>query len=806
MSSKENFNKIVEESKEFIENIFLKKYGLEEFNENSREDVYSRFERELGKYLSPGRLLSIMEGIRKNRIIPSGGVSFGLGNTAQKCSLSNCYFIPIRSDSIDGIYECEKELANTYKHRGGAGTDITILRPKNTPVRNAAIRSTGSVSFMPTYSNCVNTIGQNFRRGALIITMDIRHPDIIDFIKCKSNPEEVFEKDSITGRLPDVSGANISVKITNDFMKAVENDEEWTLFFPDHRFNKYDEEWDGNYEKWINKGYPVVEYQKINARDLLMKIAESAWLIGDPGVAFIDQVKKWSTGYFDEKLTPVGFNPCGEQPLADYNNCLLSAIVLYKYVKYPFTKYAEFDVDLFLKDVKNGIIFLDTLSDINIERHPLKEQREADKYGKRLGQEITGLADMWSMLGLKYGSQEACDFIDEIYYFKAVTEIETSIELAKEKGHAECFKTKKSRQKFIKQPYIQRILSRLVSNKRKVIEDNILKYGLRNSAFSTIGPTGTISIVAMNCTSGIEPLYSLISYRKTRITNEEHKIVHLPLLLHAGEEVLNLSSEQLKKKYNYVEAYDLDYKDRIRVQSTLQKWTDSAVSSTINLPNDANVSDIYNIYLTSYYENLKGITVFRDGSKTGVLSTSSSENKKEIDNILSEKQISNHLSAVKEKISGKHRAYRVVQHWKGIKIYVTITIDENEKPIEVFVNLPYEAGFSDLTDENTYSTQLYMERNSTWTSITRMISLALRANIPLEVVINQLKKASPTMVDLPAILLRSLKPFMGTDEKKIEEIKETKTGGIYCHNCGNHTGIAQSGCVVCLECGNSNCG
>src|SRR6056297_2072295 len=270
------FDELYNDAVEYGENVFIKKYCLESKNEICREDTYNRFELELKKILDLQTSNTIMDRIRKGKIIPAGSIAFGLGNDDLNCSLSNCYFIPICKDSIDGIYDCRKEMANTFKSRGGAGTDLTILRYKGCPVKNSAKTSSGSVSFLPGFSEDATTVGQNGRRAAAISILDISHPDTLDYIWCKSKPETVFEKDVLTSRLPDISGFNISLKINNEFMEAVENDEDWTFIFPDTTFEKYNKEWDGDFDKWEEKGYPFIKHDSMRARDLLMQISESA--------------------------------------------------------------------------------------------------------------------------------------------------------------------------------------------------------------------------------------------------------------------------------------------------------------------------------------------------------------------------------------------------------------------------------------------------------------------------------------------------------------------------------------------------
>ena len=1006
------YDQLYQDGIDYNENIFNKKYCLKTKNETCRDDVYNRFETELKKLTTPQLCNSIITRIKEGKIIPAGSISFGLGNDNLKCSLSNCYFVPINYDSISGIYECRKEMANTYKSRGGAGTDLSILRYKGCPVNNSAKTSSGSVSFLPGFSNDAYIIGQNGRRAAAISILDIRHPDTIDYIWCKSKPEIVFEKDFITGQYPDISTFNISLKINDEFMNAVENDKDWTFVFPDIDFEKYNTEWDGDFDKWKEKGYPLIKHNTIPARELLMQISESAWISGDPGVLFIDTVRKWSMSSFDPKITPRGVNPClpdwapvltpdgyryfkdiknkiiinneihkctdliktkelddvyevelqsglklyankdhiiqksdntdckledlnigdylkveynnildfhkinykewlegyhsndiidlfktsfsfqvgyassyievpkkretddeklkqqvqlilnsigvyskinkynrldimfddytathkqqiknirklynqypvydiqvpnknyfvsagvvvhncGEQTLADYENCLLSSLALHKYVTKPFTNNAEFEIDKFLEDVKLGIHFLNIMSDINEDRHPLIQQCQKDKYGKRVGQEITGLGDMLAMLGYRYGSDNACDFLDDIFYFKSVTELETSIEIAKEKGCAKSFSTKKARNNFLQLPYIQRILKKMLKSKKTEFENNVMKYGLRNSALNTVGPTGTISIITDNCSSGIEPIYKLSYTRKSRI-NKDQKIFHFPLLKYVGPEILSLTDDEIKKKYNYIESFDLSYYDRIKIQAIVQKWTDASISSTINLKNDSTIEDIYNIYCEGWKSKLKGITVFRNGSKQGIFSFG--EQKKKNKNQITSSLIQEYLKNEKEDLNKTQRAYRYIKYWKKVKVYITVTIDNSGKPKELFANVPHEAGFD---SSGIYHPELLMEKKSYWDAICRMTSLLLRLNTPIELIIKQLEKSSPTMMELPSIIIQILRNFLNYDEEKIEKIKKEEDGGEFCTVCGKYGVIYQGGCQVCILCGDSKCG
>ena len=801
----EEYESLMKVTKEFIQGVITKKYLLND--EKTYEDIINcRFLPTLAKTsLDKTKLNYIIEMFLNKRCIPAGSILSGLGNAEYTCSLSNCYYTPIQNDSLEAIFECEKQMARTFSWRGGSGTSISVLRPKDAPVKNAARTSSGSISFMPRLSLLAHDIGQSGRRGAILIDIDCRHPDLLDFIWCKANPDKVFEKDYMTGYQPTIDFANISVQVTNKFMEAVKTDSDWDLFFPVTTFEKYDKEWTGNYDDWISKGYPVKIYKTVKAKDILKLIAEASWLSGDPGIIFRDNLRDYSSCAFDPKLIPVGCNPCAEQALNSYGNCLLAAIVLHKYVKNSYEPTAEFDMYTFLADTEHLMYFMDKMIDLN--NHPLPEQNETDQYSRRIGIEITALHDLLAMMNMDYGSDEACEFIDDIMYSKTVCEIKTSIKMAKSKGYAPCFKTKKSRKAFIDQPYIQRILKNLLKTNQTEIINNIMEYGLRGAAFNTIGPTGSISIVGDNCTSGIEPIYNISYYRKSRLFGDKQiKMVHLPLIKHVGPKILSLTDEEIKKKYHYKCAHDIDYITRIKVQSTIQKWTDNSISSTINLNNDATIDDIFNIYLEAYDKQLKGITVFRDGSKKGVLSSEieGPDKLKDKDSgRVTADHITTHLTNVKDELNQTHRAYRYIRMWKGNKVYITITIDKEGKPIEIFANVPYEAG---VDKSGVYHQEQLMEKKTYWDTICRLISLMLRLNAPIPIILKQLDKSSPNMVEMPSIIAHILRNYIEYTPEKIEEIKETKTGGEYCQSCGEFAGIYQGGCLVCQGCGDSKCG
>ena len=898
----------LKEHENIRQTVISKKYFLED------ETCWQDVKRRIASYVTNKDLQDWI--LDTENFIPAGSILSGLGNP-KKCSLSNCYFTPIEQDSIEGIMDCCKKMARTYSYRGGTGINISILRPKGADVNNSAKVSSGAVSFMPLFSEVTNTIGQCGRRGALMISMDIRHPDILHFIWSKSRPQDVFGKDALTGKIPDVFGANISVAITDDFMEAVKKDEFWDFKYPDRDADpeKYDREWDGDFNQWTGEWKL---YHSLHARSVLYQIAAAAWTSGDPGVIYMDTVKRLTPGsYLHSSLVPHGSNPCfpadtllldgdklrridspnpetwtswktgvkevwefdtsiglkfrctpdhkimlrdgsfveakdsvgtelkdpkyeyqeveiikhfpelikpnkiivtgysvigeeevwdyrmkegnpwnfcggivahncGEQMLPPYGNCLLGALVLCNYVINPWSDEAEFDKETFLSEVDKSVEFLNEMSDINEGLHPLPEQRVMDTDSKRIGLEFTGLADCLAMLGMKYGDEQSIAFISDLLRLKAIQEIKTSNRIAKEKGCCYHLQTPEERNNFLDSPYIKEL------GLSDEIQDQIMLHGLRNTAFNTVGPTGSLSIVAGNCSSGVEPIYAMGYKRTTRLSDEPFTFIHKPALEWAKEEFLKTgftySVEELKKKLNYVESYELKWSDRIRVQSTVQRYTDSSISSTINLPEDCTPEDIFAIYEMGWAYQLKGITVFRDGCKKGVLETT--------EKIPERKEGTLYIRSLLDiERAERHRVF-----WKGAKLYITISLDENDHPLEVFVKLPREAGGN---GEGYYREELYQEKTSLWDTITRLVTAQLRSGMPLEYIIKQLDKGSYTLTDAGAVLSRILKKYL----YQLKEVEQEETGiGDECPECGEMSYIYTGGCPVCQKCGYSNCG
>jgi len=786
---KQDYRYLIEESENMINSIVKRKYCVESIGEHSWQDIVNRFKSGMEKDYQEGILKNDISEIiayrmLQKKFLPAGSVLYGYKNPSN-VSLGNCAFKQIESDSLEGIFDYVKNCARMFSWRMGVGTDISILRPKGNTVNNAARTSTGSVSFMPVFSESANTIGQNGRRGASLISQHIFHPDVLYFIDSKAYPEKIFTYDSLNNYLPQVHYANISVKVSDAFMRAVENDEEWQFVFPDIDADrkKYEDEWKGDIDEWVARGGKVKVYGKAKARDILQKVAHSAWKIGDPGLLYWDRCVKYSSTYFDDKIRVRGVNPCGEQTLAEYGVCLLLGVVLYKYVVNPFTQDAYFDFTSFLEDVKYYVQFADYL--VDIDRHPFKEQREVELYGRKFGLEILGLADTFSMLGMYYDSDDALEFTQELMRKMHKGIIDTSLNLAKEYGPAPALQDTKQRKAFLNQEYIKFLLDDIYQNSSNTIKNQIIKYGLRNTAFTTIGPTGSLALIADNCSSGIEPVFAFAYERnvKTEEGIKKYNIVHLPLMkyleetgqLHLLEE---LSLQELKRRFKYRTVYEIDWYKRIELQGILQRYISDSISSTVNLPENVDEHTIYEIYLEGWKKGLKGITIYRDGSKSNVIKTqdnkddnSTQSNKSDIpdtgiDILLKDNSQLIIKSTLEEEDS---KTFKVI--WsQGVSVRLVVTYD-NDTPLEIIPIIPPDAGKIQPTEME------LIEKKAEWNTMLKLIKLAIERGLPIEEIMYQLNKAKldeNTISDLVIryIYYHGIHPFLDIDYNRIYEVPE----------------------------------
>lgn len=529
----------------------------------------------------------IKKRIKNKEFLPAGRIlaNRGLHKKGKKISYSNCYVGSPPEDCLESIFDTAKKIAITFSRGGGIGVDIGKLRPRGAIVNNAAKKTTGAVSFMSLYSLVTGLIGQNSRRGALMLSIPINHPDIEEFINIKNDLEEVTK-------------ANISLRITDDFIKSVKNDEEYNLHFEVE-----------DTDEVINK--------KVNANKIMNMIAYSNWNTAEPGVLYWDKINSWNIMSEDPSYEYVGTNPCGEEPLPSGGSCLLGSINLSEMIDKPFTENANFNKDRFKKVVKDSIIYLNEVLDEGLPLHPLKEQRESVNKYRQIGLGIMGFADALIKLKIIYGSKESLKLIDEIGEIMSNTSLKTSSLLAKEKGTFPEYKEKY----ILESPYVMK-------NADKETLKLIKKYGLRNSQLLTSAPTGSISSL-LGVSGGIEPIFNISYTRKTETLNdgEEFYEVFTPIV----KEFMNkkgITNKENLPEY-FITAHDLDYKDRINIQSKWQEYIDASISSTVNLDNSTSIEEIRDLYLYAYEKGLKGITIYRDGcQRAGILTNEEKPNKK----------------------------------------------------------------------------------------------------------------------------------------------------------------------------------
>ncbi len=527
--------------------------------------------------------------IREKKFLYGGRIlsNRGLYKEGRKVTYSNCYVITPPEDNIESIFDCAKKLARTYSYGGGCGIDISGLAPKGARINNAAKETTGSVSFMELYSLVTGLIGQNGRRGALMISLDCSHPDVPDFIELKTDLEKVTK-------------ANISLRIHKDFMEAVKNDQEYTLH--------YTRETTGE----------VIE-KKVKARELFRKITDTNWDYAEPGALFWDRITGWSLLSNTDTFTYAGVNPCAEEPLPAGGSCLLGSINLSAFVRDPFSEHSYFDFDGLKACVKASVKALNEVLDEGLPLHPLEEQRESVRQWRQIGLGIMGLADALIKLGLTYGEEEAVAMCHRIGFAMADTAIAASALLAKEEGaYPMC-----NIRQVMETPYFQ-------ANTTEKTRELVKKYGLRNSQLLTIAPTGTLSTM-LGISGGIEPIYANYYMRKTESLHGTDvyykvytKIVENYMKQH------NIEEDKDLPEY-FVTAMTLDYRQRINMQAAWQEHIDASISSTVNVPNSFTKEETENLYLYAYEKGLKGITIFRDGCRrVGILNTQMKEEKKEV--------------------------------------------------------------------------------------------------------------------------------------------------------------------------------
>ena len=689
---------------------------------------------------------AFFEALENFKFVPGGRIMHGAGREDITTTLNNCYVVGIKDDSIKSIYDCVIQEAMTYKYGGGCGHDLSVLRPGGDEILGTGGNSCGPVGFMNLFSENTNTIAQHGRRGANMQTLRVDHPDIEKFIEIK------------TGDVDMVKYSNISVLLTDDFMDAVQSDSDFDLH-------------------WGGKTYTTVK-----AKELWMKIIEHAHASAEPGLLFWDTMTKYHNAEYCSPL--VSTNPCAEQPLPDGGCCNLGALNLERFVDQD----GNFDFDGFKETTAIGARFLDNVIDYNLDRHALEEQKQNAMNDRRVGLGILGLGDMLVKMGIKYDSDEALETIGKIMEIHRDTAYETSADLAKEKGQFPNFDW---------DGYSQ---SLFVKDLPKKLQTKIKNNGIRNCTLTTVAPTGSGAIVA-RVTSGVEPIFATSYQRKVKKNDSLGKEFDTFTVYHPVVKEMFGTDENLPEYV--VTAHNVDPYFRVKMQGVVQKYIDSSISSTVNLAEETTVDTVADIYMTAYKADLKGITVYREGSREGILITDdkSSENKEQNSENAEMKTARNRPSITE----GKTRRMRTGDG----TLYVTVNEDENGL-CEVFTAIGKAGGTVAAQTE----------------AISRLISLALRSGVDPNSIINQLKGISgpnPTWEDgqlilsTPDAIGRALETFVNGDspsqEKKSQfEIAEEnptrgKAGeyGQHCSECDGSGIVNEGGCLVCKDCGWSKC-
>ena len=810
--------------------VWASKYALKDsfgnLYEKTPDDMHRRLAAEIHriekKYANPVSFETIYEAFKEFRyIIPQGGPMTGIGNDFQIASLSNCFVIGNKgdSDSYGGIMKIDQEQVQLMKRRGGVGHDLSHIRPKGSPVLNSALTSTGVVPFMERYSNSTREVAQDGRRGALMLSISIKHPDSESFIDAKLEAGKV-------------TGANVSVKITNEFMQAVVGGKSFRQQYP------------------INSDNPKY-VKEIDARKLWNKIVHNAWKSAEPGVLFWDTIRNESVPdcYADLGYETVSTNPCGEIPLCPYDSCRLIAINLFSYVKNPFTPEAEFDFELFKKHVQLSQRIMDDIIDLEqekidaiiakivadpeddelkrVERNMWENIRHKTGEGRRTGIGITAEGDMLAALGLRYGTDEATDFSVRVHRTLAVEAYRASTAMAAERGAFPIYNAVREKDN----PFI----SRLRETDPEMVAE-MEKTGRRNIALLTIAPTGSTSLMSQT-TSGIEPVF-MPFYKRRRKVNPNDKDVKVSFIDEVGdhweeftvfhhkfvdwmkmngynyEEVKDMSETQINdivavSPYYKATANDVDWVAKVRMQGAIQKWVDHSISVTINLPSEAKEELVSELYLTAWKEGCKGATVYRDGSRAGVLVSNSKEEKKnewsplrpkvlDADVIRFQNNEEKWIAFVGLKDGVPYEIFTGLQDDEMFPIPKSIVKGKIIKNKDDAGNTRYDFQYTDKYGyKNTLGGLSHMFKPEFW-NYARLISGVLRYGMPARDVVelvSSMKLDSESINTWKNGVERSLKRYIPNG---------TKAKG-KCDHCSSTNLVYQEGCLICTDCGTSKC-
>lgn len=686
--------------------------------------------------------------IVEKKFLPGGRILSNRGVTDSKVTYSNCYVISPPEDNIESIYDCCKNLARTYSYGGGCGIDISKLAPAGAKVHNQARSTSGAVSFMETFSQVTAQIGQNGRRGALMISIDCHHPDLLEFIDIKAKPDSVTK-------------ANISVKVTDDFMQAVKDDREWVMSFTRPE-----------------TGETITKVER--AVDIFNKLCQNNWDWAEPGILFWDRIENWNLLSNNDEFHYAGTNPCAEEPLPAGGSCLLGSMNLAAFVKD-----GKFDFEDFCESVYIAVEALNDILEEGLPLHPLEEQRKSVSEWRQIGLGIMGLADMLVKLEIPYDSEEARDLCGNIAHAMANQALFMSSNIAKWKKSP----YEKYDLRVMSTPYFK-------ANADTFTYQYVESYGLRNSQLLTIAPTGTLSTM-LGISGGIEPIFANSYTRKTESLHghDEYYKVYTPIVQEYMD-AHGLKDESELPNW-FVTSSDISPRDRIAMQAVWQDSIDASISSTINLPETATVEDIKDIYMTAWEMGLKGVTVFRNGCKrTGILTTDS----KKVTTCTDESEAPkyNYITPVSRKSIGTTHGNTYCKKCACGTLYITLNRDDDGNVVESFIH----TSKGGICQANT-------------SAVNRLVSLCMRSGVKTDEIIDQLKgitcgactKAMSNGIKLdgiscPDILARTLIEFCKpTDEKKLVE---KPTNQECCPECGEPI-IHDGGCVQCTNCGWSKC-
>ena len=826
---------------ELAARVWVNKYAVKDsfgnIFEKSPEDMHWRIANEVArieaKYkngLNAQQLYELLDHFKY--IVPQGSPMTGIGNDFQVASLSNCFVIGIdgAADSYGGIIRIDEEQVQLMKRRGGVGHDLSHIRPKGSPVKNSALTSTGLVPFMERYSNSTREVAQDGRRGALMLSVSIKHPDSEAFIDAKMTEGKV-------------TGANVSVKLDDAFMQAAVNGTPYKQQYP------------------VDSDQPVFT-KDIDASALWKKIVHNAWKSAEPGVLFWDTIIRESVPdcYADLGYRTVSTNPCGEIPLCPYDSCRLLAINLYSYVVNPYTKEAYFDFDLFKKHVALAQRIMDDIIDLELEKiekiiakidsDPESEEvKEAEKHlwekiykksgqGRRTGVGITAEGDMLAAMGLRYGTEEATEFSEQVHKTIALEAYRSSVNMAKERGAFAIYDSEREKNN----PFINRL-----KEADPELYEEMKKYGRRNIACLTIAPTGTTSLMTQT-TSGIEPVFMPV-YKRRRKVNPNDPQTHVDFVDETGDafeeyivfhhkfvEWMTVNGYDPTKRYTQEEidklvekspyykatSNDVDWLMKVKMQGRIQKWVDHSISVTINLPNDVDEALVNRLYVEAWRSGCKGCTVYRDGSRSGVLLSTQKDKKDKKEELPPCKPPT--VVEVRPKVleaevvrfqNNKEKCVAFVglldghpyeiftglqDDEEGISLPKSVTTGRIIKNIDEEGNKRYDFQFENKRGYKTTIEGLSEKFNKEYWNYAKLISGVLRWRMPIDRVIK--------LVDSLQLDSENINTWKNGVERALKKYVTdgTSAEGQKCPNCGNETLVYQEGCLICKTCGTSRCG